>query len=51
VFGNEVGGVSDEVVAAADIALEIPQVGTKHSLNISVCVGIVLWDIFRKMRL
>lgn len=51
VFGNEVGGVSDEAVAAADTALEIPQAGTKHSLNISVCVGIVIWDIFKKMRL
>ena len=51
VFGNEVNGVSDEVIAAGDVALEIPQVGTKHSLNISVCLGIVVWEIFKKMRL
>jgi tRNA G18 (ribose-2'-O)-methylase SpoU len=43
VFGNEINGVSDEVLAIADGALEIPQSGTKHSLNISVCVGIVVW--------
>ncbi len=43
VFGNEINGVSDEVLALADGALEIPQSGTKHSLNISVCVGIVSW--------
>ena len=41
VFGNEVNGVSDEVIALGDLALEIPQIGTKHSLNISVCLG--LW--------
>lgn len=51
VFGNEVNGVSDEVIELADVALEIPQSGTKHSLNISVCVGIVVWEIFRKLRL
>jgi 23S rRNA (guanosine2251-2'-O)-methyltransferase len=48
VFGNEVNGVSDDVVALADTAIEIPQEGTKHSLNISVCLGIVVWDFFRK---
>lgn len=48
VFGNEVNGVSDEVIEDADLALEIPQHGTKHSLNISVCLGIVVWEIFRK---
>lgn len=48
VFGNEVNGVSEEVIAFGDIALEIPQEGTKHSLNISVCLGIVVWEIFRK---
>lgn len=47
VFGNEVNGVSDEVIALADQALEIPQHGTKHSLNISVCIGIVCWQLFR----
>ena len=51
VFGNEVNGVSDEVVAVGDLALEIPQVGTKHSLNISVCLGIVVWEIFKKLTL
>lgn len=48
VFGNEVDGVSDSVIAIADSALEIPQEGTKHSLNISVCLGIVVWEIFKK---
>ena len=47
VFGNEINGVSDDVIALADTALEIPQAGTKHSLNISVCVGIVVWTISR----
>lgn len=51
VFGNEVHGVSDESIELGDLALEIPQLGTKHSLNISVCLGIVLWDVFRKLRL
>ena len=49
VFGNEINGVSDEVIGLADVALEIPQSGTKHSLNISVCVGIVVWEIYRKI--
>lgn len=48
VFGNEVNGVSETVLPLADMALEIPQAGTKHSLNVSVCAGIVLWEIFRK---
>jgi len=43
VFGNEVFGVEQEVVSAADHCLEIPQYGTKHSLNISVSIGVVLW--------
>ena len=49
VFGNEINGVSEEVVAEGEIALEIPQKGTKHSLNVSVCVGIVVWELFKKM--
>lgn len=49
VFGNEINGVSEEVVAEGEIALEIPQTGTKHSLNVSVCVGIVIWELFKKM--
>jgi tRNA G18 (ribose-2'-O)-methylase SpoU len=51
VFGNEVNGVSEESIALGDVALEIPQRGTKHSLNVSVCVGIIAWEMFRKMRL
>ena len=43
VFGNEVEGVRQDVVDASDLSIEIPRVGTKHSLNVSVCVGIVLW--------
>lgn len=50
VFGNEVKGVQQTVVSASDICLEIPQLGTKHSLNISVSCGVVLWDIFLKIR-
>lgn len=47
VFGNEVDGVSEDVVAAADEFIEIEQFGTKHSLNIAVCCGIVLWHLSR----
>lgn len=50
IFGNEVKGVEQEVVSTSDYCVEIPQYGTKHSLNISVSVGVVLWDIFKKMR-
>ncbi|WBX71276.1 RNA methyltransferase [Tenacibaculum retecalamus] len=49
VMGNEVKGVQQEVVSAADFCIEIPQLGTKHSLNISVSCGVVLWDLFNKM--
>lgn len=49
VFGNEVKGVSQKVVSASDLVLEIPQFGTKHSLNISVSCGVVVWDVFCKM--
>lgn len=48
VFGNEVNGVSEEVIEHADLAIEIPQSGTKHSINVSVCVGIVVWEIAKK---
>ena len=48
-FGNEVFGITDEVIANVDNCLEIPQFGTKHSLNISVSVGMVIWDIFQKI--
>lgn len=47
VFGNEVAGVQQEVVDASDFSLEIPQYGTKHSLNVSVSIGIVLWHCHR----
>jgi tRNA G18 (ribose-2'-O)-methylase SpoU len=50
VFGNEVYGVSQEAVAICDGCIEIPQLGTKHSLNISVSTGIVVWDLFKKMK-
>ena len=46
VFGNEVLGVEQSVVDACDMAIEIPQVGTKHSINVSVCGGVVLWKFF-----
>ncbi len=51
IFGNEVFGVSDKVVESADVVLEIPQYGTKHSLNISVSIGVVLWDFVAKQKL
>lgn len=51
VFGNEVTGVSQAVMDVADGAIEIPQFGTKHSLNVSVSVGIVVWELFRRLRL
>ncbi|MDT8308918.1 MAG: RNA methyltransferase [Bacteroidales bacterium] len=48
VFGNEVNGVDDIVLQHCDAAMEIPQFGTKHSFNIAVCAGIVLWEVFKK---
>jgi len=51
IFGNEVNGVSDEVMAQIDQCIEIPQFGTKHSFNIVISAGIVLWDFFAKLRL
>ena len=50
VFGNEVKGVSQEVVNNSNQVIEIPQYGTKHSLNVSVSCGVVLWDVFSKLR-
>lgn len=50
VFGNEVKGVSQKVVNASDMVIEIPQYGTKHSLNISVSCGVVVWDVFSKLK-
>ena len=49
IFGNEVKGVQQEVVSLSDTVVEIPQFGTKHSLNISVSVGITVWDFFSKL--
>lgn len=48
IFGNEVDGISDDIISVSDEVVEIPQVGTKHSLNVSVAAGIVLWDFFYK---
>lgn len=50
IFGNEVKGVEQEVVSASDGVIEIPQYGTKHSLNVSVSVGIVIWDLWKKIQ-
>ena len=49
VLGNEVFGVAQEVVSMSDVVLEIPQFGTKHSLNISVATGVVVWDFLSKI--
>ena len=51
VFGNEIFGVSQDIINEADEVLEIPQLGTKHSLNISVSVGIVIWHFFYCLKL
>ena len=51
VLGNEVDGVSDAVLPFCDAAVEIPQEGTKHSLNVSVCSGIIMWHIFQQFLL
>ncbi len=50
VFGNEVAGVSQDVVSECDLAVEIPQAGTKHSLNVSVSGGVVLWHFFEQLK-
>ncbi len=49
IFGNEVEGVQQEVINQSDFCIEIPQGGTKHSLNVSVCAGIVLWEMFKNL--
>ncbi|MCX6233061.1 MAG: RNA methyltransferase [Bacteroidetes bacterium] len=49
IFGNEVDGVSEEVMHSVDGCIEIPQFGTKHSLNISVSAGIVIWEVANRM--
>ncbi|RLD45834.1 MAG: TrmH family RNA methyltransferase [Bacteroidetes bacterium] len=48
VFGNEVKGVSDEVIVLSDDCIEIPQFGTKHSLNISISAGVLIWECFQQ---
>jgi len=50
ILGNEVKGVQQEVVNASDMSIEIPQFGTKHSLNVSISAGIVIWDFFIKLK-
>ncbi|MDX1348897.1 MAG: RNA methyltransferase [Putridiphycobacter sp.] len=50
IMGNEVDGVQQSVIDLCDTVIEIPQIGTKHSLNISVCTGVVLWDLFSKLK-
>ncbi|MFZ9846988.1 MAG: RNA methyltransferase [Flavobacteriales bacterium] len=50
VLGNEVEGVSDEIIKQSDFCIEVPQFGTKHSLNVSVCAGILVWDFFNKLK-
>jgi tRNA G18 (ribose-2'-O)-methylase SpoU len=49
VFGNEVRGVQEDIVKNSDYVIEIPQFGTKHSLNVSVSIGVVIWDLINKM--
>jgi tRNA G18 (ribose-2'-O)-methylase SpoU len=51
IFGNEVKGVDQEAINLSDTVIEIPQFGTKHSLNISVSTGIVIWELFRKINI
>lgn len=51
VLGNEVSGVSDEALALCDGALEIPQFGAKHSLNVAVAAGVILWEAARQLKL
>lgn len=48
VFGNEVEGLSEEVLPLLDEAIEIPQLGTKHSINVAVCAGVVIWHLLRE---
>lgn len=48
IFGNELNGVGENIIASCDAAIEIPQIGTKHSLNLAVAAGIVLWEVFRR---
>lgn len=49
VFGNEVKGVDDSIMELCDSCIEIPQYGTKHSLNVSVSAGVVIWEVFKRL--
>ena len=49
-FGNEISGVNQKTIDKSDFCLEVPQFGTKHSLNVAVCAGIVIWESFRKLK-
>jgi len=49
VFGNEVEGVSEAALALCHEAIEIPQAGTKHSLNVSICGGILMWECYKQL--
>ena len=51
ILGNEVEGVSEEALPYCEGAIELPQEGTKHSINVSVCAGIIMWEAFKKLRL
>ena len=51
IFGNEVNGISQEVIDLCDGVIEIPQIGTKHSLNVSVTAGIIIWSFFKSLNL
>ena len=51
ILGHEIRGVGQDIVNLSDTSLDIPQFGTKHSLNISVCAGMVIWEVFRQLRL
>ena len=51
ILGHEIRGVGQDIVDLSDASLDIPQFGTKHSLNISVCAGMVIWEVFRQLRL
>jgi tRNA G18 (ribose-2'-O)-methylase SpoU len=51
ILGNEVEGVSEEALPYCDGAIELPQAGTKHSINVSVCAGIIMWELFEQLYL
>ena len=49
IMGNEVNGVAEDIIDICDEVMEVPQFGTKHSLNISVTTGIIIWELWRKL--